>query len=172
MLSLAACQHGMPTGEDWRGEVRKEVARAGDRNWIVIADSAFPELAKPGSKTLLATAEIPEVLAAVLEDIGSDEHVRPRIYMSDEIIHVSNDLAPGADEHRESIESQIAGREIIHLRQRLMLILLDDAQATHRVLVIKTPTTIPYGAVFLELESGYWDREAEQQLRAAMRGDG
>lgn len=169
LFVVTSCSHVGRTSEDWRSAVTAEVARAGDRNWIVIADSAFPQISKIGSKTLLADAEVPEVLEAVLAEMARDEHVRPRIYMSDEIQHLDNDLAPGADRHRERVKKHIAGRTIIYLQRRLLMILLDDARATHNVLVIKTPTTIPYGSVYLELESGYWDHQAETQLRDAMK---
>jgi hypothetical protein len=37
-----------------------------------------------------------------------------------------------------------------------------------RILIIKTELTIPYTSVFLELDCGYWDGEAEKQLREAI----
>jgi hypothetical protein len=36
------------------------------------------------------------------------------------------------------------------------------------VVLIKTPLTIPYTSVFVELDCGYWSPESEAALRARM----
>jgi hypothetical protein len=37
------------------------------------------------------------------------------------------------------------------------------------VLVIRTPTALPYSSVFLELQPGYWDVASETRLRARIQ---
>ena len=46
--------------------------------------------------------------------------------------------------------------------------LLQDANRSFDVLIIRTRSALPYSSVFLELQPGYWDAEAEQQLRDRM----
>ena len=45
---------------------------------------------------------------------------------------------------------------------------LDAAARRFRILVIKTPLSLPYTSVFVELGCGYWSADAEARLRAAM----
>jgi hypothetical protein len=46
-----------------------------------------------------------------------------------------------------------------------LLTLLQDANRSFDVLVIRTPTALPYSSVFLELQPGYWDVDSESRLR-------
>ena len=43
--------------------------------------------------------------------------------------------------------------------------MLEDANRSFDVLVIRTPTALPYTSVFLELQPGYWDVDSEARLR-------
>ena len=43
--------------------------------------------------------------------------------------------------------------------------MLEDASESFNVLVIRTPTALPYTSVFIELQPGYWDAESEARLR-------
>jgi hypothetical protein len=45
---------------------------------------------------------------------------------------------------------------------------LDHSAQTFRILIIKTEFTIPYTSVFFELDCGYWNAEAERNLREAI----
>jgi hypothetical protein len=46
---------------------------------------------------------------------------------------------------------------------------LDQAAQVFRILIVKTNLTIPYTSVFFELDCGYWNSEAEEKLRKAIR---
>ena len=46
---------------------------------------------------------------------------------------------------------------------------LDEAGKTFKILIIKTPLTIPYTSVFFQLGCGYWNPIAEKALRDAMK---
>ena len=50
--------------------------------------------------------------------------------------------------------------------------MLDRAGARFRVILIKTPMRIPYSSVFVELQCGYWNAQAENRLRAAIQSSG
>jgi len=49
--------------------------------------------------------------------------------------------------------------------QEALLTLMQDAGRDFQVLVIRTPTALPYSSVFMELQPGYWDAESESRLR-------
>jgi cellulose biosynthesis protein BcsQ len=58
--------------------------------------------------------------------------------------------------------------ETTSLEQESLMTLLQDANRSFDVLIIRTTSALPYSSVFIELQPGYWDAEAEQQLRDRM----
>jgi hypothetical protein len=78
---------------------------------------------------------------------------------------VENDFAPGIDELRRRIQGSLHGHEATELDQQSLLTLLEDANRSFDVLVIRTQTALPYSSVFLELKPGYWDADSETRLR-------
>ena len=87
------------------------------------------------------------------------------MYVTRELRAVENDFAPGVDEHRKRLLDSLHGRETTELDQQSLLTLLEDANRSFDVLVIRTPTALPYTSVFLELQPGYWDVDSEARLR-------
>jgi hypothetical protein len=112
-----------------------------------------------------ATAEIPEVLDYVLNTLEHTEHVRPQVYTTRELRSVENDFAPGIEDLRQQMKLAMHGHEPTELEQQSLLTLLQDANRSFDVLVIRTPTALPYSSVFLELQPGYWDVDSESRLR-------
>jgi hypothetical protein len=112
-----------------------------------------------------ASAEIPEVLDYVLNTLEHTEHVRPQVYTTRELRSIENDFAPGIDELRRQMKHSLHGHEATELEQQSLLTLLQDANRSFDVLVIRTPTALPYSSVFLELQPGYWDVDSESRLR-------
>ena len=157
--------------EPWRGILRSEVHRSGERNWIVIADSAFAVMAHQGIQTILTHEEAPKVLDAVLQEISESEHVTPKVFLTTELMKIDNDSAPGIERYRKEIKDALRGREETQLQERLIRLLLTETQQNFRVLVLKTETALPYSSVFIELDSGYWDSELEAKLRNRLDND-
>jgi hypothetical protein len=85
-----------------------------------------------------------------------------------ELRSVENDFAPGIDDMRKRIKEALHGHETTELDQQSLLTLLEDANRSYDVLVIRTQTALPYSSVFLELQPGYWDAESEARLRERM----
>ncbi len=150
---------------DWKASVARQVNQLGYRNWIVIAEASFPAHNKPGFRQVTATAEIPEVVDYVLNAIESNQHVRPRVYLTREARAVENDFAPGIDELRAQVKVSLHSHEPTELDQQSLITLLESANQSFDVLVIRTPTALPYTSVFMELQPGYWDAESEERLR-------
>jgi hypothetical protein len=109
--------------------------------------------------------DVPEALDYVLSALEQTENVRPHIYVSRELRSVENDFAPGIDELRKRLKDSLHGHEAAELEQQSLLTLLQDANRSFDVLVIRTTTALPYSSVFLELQPGYWDVDSETRLR-------
>ena len=149
----------------WQTAVNNQAAQLGYRNWIVIAEASFPAHNRPGMRQVTAAVEIPEALDYVLQSLEQTENVRPQVYLTRELRSVENDFAPGIDDLRERIKNSMHGHEPTELDQQSLLTLLEDANRSFDVLVIRTQSALPYSSVFLELQPGYWDATSEARLR-------
>lgn len=154
-----------PQEPAWQAAVRQQTQQLGYRNWIVVAEASFPAHNRPGVRQVTATVDVPEAVDFVLQALEQTEHVRPVIYLTRELRSVENDFAPGIEEFRQRIRGSLHGHEPTELDQQALLILLEDANRSFNVLVVRTPTALPYSSVFLELQPGYWDAESEARLR-------
>lgn len=159
------------SGSDWKGAVATQVNQLGYRNWIVVTEASFPAHSRPGVRQVSAPVEIPEAVDFVLRAIEQTEHVRPRVYVSREMRSVENDYAPGVEELRKQISSSLHSHEPTELDHQALLTLLEDANRSFDVLVVRTNTALPYSSVFMELQPGYWDSDSEQHLREKMQQD-
>lgn len=156
---------GMPKDNTWQAAVDRQAGQLGYRNWIVIAEASFPAHNRPGVRQVNASVEVPEALDYVLGVLEQTENVRPHVYVTREVSAVENDFAPGIDDYRKRVELAFHGHERTGLDQQSLLTLLQDANRSFDVLVIRTTTALPYTSVFLELQPGYWDVDSETRLR-------
>ncbi len=171
-FAIALCLSGCVATEDpadWKGNVNRQVNQLGNRNWIVVCEASFPAHNRPGFRQVNANEEIPEVVDYVLNALEETQNVRPKIFQTRELRVVENDFAPGIDQMRERIDSSLHGHESTELDQQSLLTLIESANERFDVLVIRTPTALPYTSVFLELQPGYWDAESEDRLRERIR---
>ncbi len=155
----------MQNGANWQAAVNRQAGQLGYRNWIVIAEASFPAQSRPGSRQVTAPVDVPEALDYVLKTLEQTENVRPQVYVTRELRAVENDFAPGIDDLRKRLQVALHGHETTELEQQSLLTLLDDANRSFDVLVIRTTTALPYTSVFLELQPGYWDVDSETRLR-------
>jgi hypothetical protein len=155
--------------QDWEAKLRHELPLLGHRNWIVIADSAYPWQTAPGIDTLYADADQLEVVNAVLRELAKSRHVKPIIYTDAELQHVPEARAPGVSAYRDGLAKALAAKAPQELPHEEIIARLDQAGKTFKVLLIKTRQTIPYTSVFLQLDCAYWNADAEQELRAAIK---
>ena len=167
ILALMACAGcgSFGNSRDWKRSVNQQVNQLGYRNWIVISEDSFPAHSRLGMRQVISDAEVPEVLDYVLNALEQTQHVRPQICLTREMRSVENDFAPGIDTMRASIWKSLHGHEPTELDQQSLITLLESANQNYDVLVIRTPTALPYTSVFLELQHGYWDAESEDRLR-------
>jgi L-fucose mutarotase/ribose pyranase (RbsD/FucU family) len=141
----------------------------GHRNWIVVADSAYPAQSRPGIETLAADADQLHVVRKVLDAIHSARHLRATIYADKELGFVSEQDAPGIANYLRDLDIVLEGARLAFLPHEQIIHKLDQSAQIFRILIIKTDMTIPYTSIFFELGCGYWDDEAEQRLREAIK---
>ncbi len=140
----------------------------GHRNWIVVADSAYPAQSRPGIETIVSGAGQLEVAGTVLDAIAASKHVRANVYLDQELQFVAEADAPGASRYRTQLAETFKATNTTRLPHEQIIAKLDQVAQIFRVLIIKTELTIPYTSVFFELDCGYWTPGAEQQLRRAI----
>ena len=61
----------------WESKLSERIPLYGHRNWIVIADSAYPAQAREGIETIVVNADQLRVLKHVLAALDASKHVRP-----------------------------------------------------------------------------------------------
>ncbi len=165
---LLLCLLPAMKAQSWQYVVAERLPLYGHRNWIVIADSAYPAQSRAGIETIVSGADQMDVLKQVLSALASSRHVRPIIYTDRELKFVPESDAPGIGNYRQQLSTLLKGKSVQSLLHEEIISKLDQAGQTFRVLIIKTNLTIPYTSVFLQLDCAYWSTEAERKLRAAM----
>ena len=157
--------------DNWKGKLQKELPLLGHRNWIVVADSAYPLQTAPGIETIYVEADQLEVVKGVITELAKTKNVKPTIYTDAELKHVAETNAPGISAYRDGLAKVLTNQPVQVLPHEQIIAKLDEAGKTFKVLLIKTPLTKPYTSVFFQLECGYWNAESEKQLRDAMKGE-
>ena len=154
---------------NWEEVLKDRLQLYGHRNWLVIADSAYPAQSSQGIETIVADEKQTAVLARVFAILRECRHIKPTIYTDAEMKFVPEEDAPGITSYREQLGDLLKGQEALSLPHEEIISKLDLVGDKFRVLLVKTNMRIPYTSVILELECGYWNSQAENRLRAAMR---
>ncbi len=154
---------------NWEEILKDRLPLYGHRNWIVIADSAYPAQSSAGVETIVAGGDQIKALAKTLALLNECKHIKPTIYTDQELNFVAESDAPGVSSYREELERLLRGKGAHVLPHEEIIAKLDRVGQMFRVLLIKTDLCIPYTSVFFELECGYWNAEAETRLRSTMR---
>jgi L-fucose mutarotase/ribose pyranase (RbsD/FucU family) len=154
---------------NWKNVLENRLKLYGHRNWLVVADAAYPAQSRQAIETIVADEEQATVLQYVLGLVRDCKHIKPNVYMDEELKFVREEEAPGVDAYRKKLGELVKRGELRVLPHEEIIATLDRVGEKFRVLLIKTNMRIPYTSVFLELECGYWNPEAEKRLRAAMQ---
>jgi hypothetical protein len=158
-----------PNLPDWKLTLAERLPLFGHRNWIVVADSAYPAQSSPGIETIVAPTSQIEVVQAVAQAISASWHVKALVHLDSELALVEVSDAPGVDEYWRQLQSVLSGAHLDRIPHEEIIAMLDHSAKLFRILIIKTQMTIPYTSVFFELDCRYWTAAAEQKLREAMR---
>lgn len=160
------CEHRH--GVTWVKQMESTIKAFGHRNWVLVADSAFPMLSSPGITMLVTDADHVDTLRGVLECINSCPHIRPVIHLDAELQYIEEQDAPGITTLRQQFNQLLNGLEVRREPHLELIRRVSDAARSFQVLVLKTNITLPYTTVFIELECGYWDEVRENRLRSTM----
>ena len=157
-----------PVQHDWKLRLTELLPLYGHRNWIVVADSAYPVQSNPGIETIVAGGDHLSVVKHVFSSIAESKHVRANVFADREIEFVSISDAPAVLDFSRKLGAVLQGSGISYLPHEQIIQKLDESAKLFRVLIIKTDMTVPYTSVFFELDCGYWSTDAEQRLRKAI----
>jgi hypothetical protein len=153
----------------WENILLERLPLFGHRNWIVVADAAYPLQSNPGIETIVSCEPQIEVLRKVMEAIANSEHVRANIYTDAELSYLQEEDAPGIELYRRQLSQLLQGQPVRQIPHQEIIGKLDQAATLFRILLVKTNRLLPYTSVFFELDCGYWNADAEQRLRTAMQ---
>jgi L-fucose mutarotase/ribose pyranase (RbsD/FucU family) len=155
-----------PSGTaDWEHQLAVRLPQFGHRNWIVVADAAYPAQSSPGVKTIVAGAGQVQVLHKVLDAIVATKHIRANVYLDYELHFVPEKDAPGVERYKQELDALLAHSTVFRLPHEQIIQKLDQSARIFKILIIKTEMLIPYTSVFFELDCSYWNAEAEERLR-------
>lgn len=157
-----------PAISDWERQLSAILPLFGHRNWIVVADAAYPAQSRPGIETIVASADQIHVVREVFDAIAASRHLRAIVHVDSELGFVEEIDAPGVAEYRQQLDSVLYGFHVNRIPHEQIIHKLDQSAQLFRILVVKTKMTIPYTSVFFELDCGYWNAEAEERLRQAI----
>lgn len=151
--------------QDWKSEVAHTLKRFGHRNWIVVADGAYPQQSNPAIQTITVDASQLEAVAFVTQLIEKTGHVDANIFVDKELEFVPEKDAKGIDTYRTDLNELLEGKPVKKILHEAIIRELDASAKLFNVLIIKTDLAIPYTSVFFQLECGYWNAAAEENLR-------
>lgn len=156
------------TKPDWEHLLNTLLPLYGHRNWIVVADSAYPAQSKPGIETVVSGMGQLEVARKVLDAVNASRHVRANIYLDQELQFVAEKDAPGVTRYRSQLDDLLKNANRTTMLHEQIIAKLDQVSQVFRVLIIKSDLTIPYTTIFFELGCAYWPADSEQRMRQAM----
>lgn len=168
IMHVVLCACSVAIADDWQQKVKSELPRLGHRNWIVIADSAYPLQNSSGIEMLVTSDDQVDVVKTVLDAVAKSKHVQPKVLLDAELPLVDESDARGISKYRDKLSKVLKDAKPTSLPHEEIIDRLSKAGEGFRVLVIKTPLALPYTSVFIELDCGYWNADAEQRLRAKM----
>jgi hypothetical protein len=152
----------------WQQRLNERLPPLGHRNWVVVADSAYPLQSREGIETIATGEDQTTVLQYVFAALNKSKHLRPVIYLDAELPFVAEQDAPGISAYRNSLTALLKNQPQHALPHEEIIEKLDSSAEMFHVLILKSNMRLPYTSVFIELDCGYWSAEAEKRLRDAM----
>ena len=165
----SSAEESLTAAPSWEDVFFDELPALGHRNWLVVADAAFPMQISPGMEVVVANEDHFVVLERVLKAVSESGHVRPKIYLDRELAFVPEALAPGMDAARKKLETMLAKYEVKPVLHEELIAKMDQIGKTFKILMIKTNMALPYTTVFMDLDCGYWSPENEAKMRELMK---
>ena len=165
IVGLVTLLFSCSANTDWKVRFESVLPEFGHRNWIVVADYAYPFQSAPGIETIATGQEHGEVLNLVLKRIEEAPHIKPMILLDEELASVSEADAPGVKAYLKELDQLLVNKNVTYLLHEQIIKQLDTGAELFNILILKTNMTIPYSSVFIELDCGYWNADKEKRLR-------
>ena len=156
---------------DWKTQFNQTLPLLGHRNWIVVADKAFPKQNAAGMQVINTNENLLPVLQYVMQQVKTSPHVKPVIFRDKELQFITEDQAKGVKEFDKEAVKLFGGQEVQTILHDSVFTKLDNASKLFTIVVLKTNETIPYTSVFLQLDCAYWSPDKERQLRVIMKSN-
>ena len=150
---------------EWQKTFEERLPVYGHRNWIIVADAAFPAYSQGGIETIVADQDLPAVLNYVGRAISSSRHVRANVLLDQELHFIQEDDYPGVADVRDEIARIFDQTRLSSIPHAQVLSDIHEVGKTFRILLIKTNSTIPYTSVYMRLDCGYMTDEFDHQIR-------
>ena len=166
--STDAAKQTDAAGKDWKKQFNQTLPLLGHRNWIIVADKAFPQQNAAGMEVINTNENLLTVLKYVLQQVNASTHVKPIIYQDKELSFITEAQAKGVKQFINQSQQVFNGKPVQTILHDSVFTKLDEASKLFKVVVLKTNETIPYTSVFLQLDCAYWSGEKEKQLRSNM----
>ena len=157
--------------ENWKNEIQHKLKSYGHRNWIVVADAAYPKQSNPAIETIWIKDNHLEAIVYISELLEKAIHVDANVFVDKEMTFVAEKNATGIEAYRNALDKVLKGKPVKSMLHEDIINELDKSAKLFNILILKTDLAIPYTSVFFQLECGYWNAESEQALRSAMKGD-
>ncbi|AKU18659.1 hypothetical protein VV02_05340 [Luteipulveratus mongoliensis] len=154
--------------QSWKRQLTQALPSLGHRNWIVVADSAYPQQTSAGVTTIVTNAGQAQVVRDVVALLDQQKHVKPHVQVDKELSYVPEKSAPGITSYRADLKKILGSQEVKPVLHADLISKLDTAGKQFNVIVLKTTMTLPYTSVFFELDAKYWDPQRETELRKLM----
>ena len=167
-MVVAVAFTGCNPPQDWETTLEERLPVYGHRNWIVIADSAYPSQSASGIETVYTDASHFEVLETVLKVVEAAPHVQAKVMVDRELDGMLEADAPGVEAYRQQLKAMLTGRQVAVMPHEDIISQLDDGAELFNILLLKTDLTLPYTSVFLELDCGYWNADKEERLHQTL----
>jgi hypothetical protein len=159
----------LAAAQDWEQLLARRLSIFGHRNWIVVADSAYPAQSNPGIETIATGIDHIELLGKTLKAIADCRHIRAKVLMDAELKLIAEEDAPGVTAFRQNIYQLLDAQNARELDHEQIISRLDESGRLFRILILKSTLSIPYSSVFLELDCGYWNAASEAHLRNSIK---
>lgn len=163
VLGIIACNETR-----WESRLESALPVYGHRNWIVIADLAYPKQSASGIETIYTDANHLEVIQTVLNKVHEAPHVQANVLLDAEMSYLSDEDVSGLDDYQTQLKELLKGKHVEIMPHEEIIHKLDIDSKVFNVLLLKTNMLIPYTSVFLQLDCGYWNAEQETLLREKM----
>lgn len=165
----ASCGHEAGVKEDWEEQLSEEMPLLGHRNWIVITDMAYPLQNKPGIEMIYTGESFENVIETVSKKLKKAPHVYAHYYQDEELKALTDDLCPGIQDYRSTVQKFVPENEVSYVRHDKLLSRINSVSNSYNVLVIKTKLVLPYTSLFIELDCKYWNKDSQEKLEKTLR---